>query len=173
MRWEFKVMLLATSLPKVMRRERRVRSAIPCLVLQGSHCSAVALLVYAALHCSRSLRLSILKHSPLQRDGRPLAVDTYVSDSPLSCLSLPTPHSLGATLCHSHWPVMSLHAGRGLVQVFAERRVTSAEQSELRLSGNWFHLQFSDQEEAKKYFFSSRSVCSPTHNKWQGLQLSY
>lgn len=88
MHWQFTVIPLPTSPPKVMSRGRRVWSAFPGLVLQGLHCSAAALFAYAVLHCSHSPYPNIQKHSPPQCDVRPLAGRTYVSVSPSVSLSV-------------------------------------------------------------------------------------
>lgn len=111
---------------------------------------------WSAAFCSEMSSLLRVEHMCL-----------YLCLSPATlilCLSV----SLGATLFHCHWLILSVHACWGLLQVFAEGRVTSVEWSEQRLQETGFICIFTDHTTKKKCFFIL--VWAVTQNKWWGLK---
>lgn len=135
MHWEFEVMLLQTSLAKVITRGRRVWSAFPSRSFIG----------YSNLLLPSLFMLHNIVHALLSCTYRSTALCGEVSGLPLvehMCLFLClSPHSLHSLSVHfSGCHIMSLSltghvttCRLGLVQLSAEGRVTSGERSELRL----------------------------------------
>lgn len=124
---------------------KKSKISIPRSVLKGLNCAAVALLVYAALHCSQLLSAEAFRHAALCSEKSSLTLVEHM------CLflrlSLPISHSL--PVCFSRCHIMSLsptghvatcRLGSGPCICWGEGDILWAKWTEA--SENWFYLQF-------------------------------